>query len=196
MEQVQRACTSIGPRIFRSRLIKCQWKGSLIGHSDCNSDEDRDHLHVTYHHNSWTNIHSRLPSLRFGTGHVYNSCFTNSAGSGLNSRMGAQLFAESNVFENVRLAVVTNLDSCEAGFATERDNVFIGLNTSTRITQLTTFLPTYEYAYVYSSLHRDSADSSFPSTLVWMHRPTFVASSRCLAGQGSSASVYIISAPR
>lgn len=47
------------------------WKGSLVGHSDSNSEEDTGHLHVTYANNYWKNINSRVPSFRFGTGHIY-----------------------------------------------------------------------------------------------------------------------------
>ncbi|KAG8959784.1 hypothetical protein FRC03_007492 [Tulasnella sp. 419] len=44
------------------------WKTSLIGHSDSNESEDKGKFHVTYHHNWYYNVGSRLPSLRFGTG--------------------------------------------------------------------------------------------------------------------------------
>lgn len=45
---------------------------SLIGSSDDNGDTDIGKLHVTYYGNFFTNVESRLPSLRFGTGHVFN----------------------------------------------------------------------------------------------------------------------------
>jgi pectate lyase len=51
------------------------WKTSLVGHSDKNADEDRGHLRVTYANNHWKNCGSRGPSLRFGTGHIYNSFY-------------------------------------------------------------------------------------------------------------------------
>lgn len=51
------------------------WKTSLIGHSDNNGSVDPGHLRITYAYNYWKNIGSRAPSLRFGTGHVYNSFF-------------------------------------------------------------------------------------------------------------------------
>jgi hypothetical protein len=88
-------------------------------------------LHVTYHHNDWQRVNSRLPSLRFGTGHIYSSCF-NGGISGVNSRMGAQVLVENNSFTGVERAVVTNLDSDEEGYANERNNVF-----SSSTTQIT-----------------------------------------------------------
>ncbi|KAH3963519.1 hypothetical protein HBI64_184220 [Parastagonospora nodorum] len=118
------------------------WKGSLIGHSDSNAAEDTGKLHVTYHHNSFTKVNSRLPSIRFGTAHVYSSCY-NGGVSGVNSRMGAQVFVESNSFTNVAKAVVTNLDSDQEGFATEEKNLFTGCET--QITKKGTWKPSYQY---------------------------------------------------
>ena len=119
------------------------WKGSLIGHSDNNADEDTGTLHVTYHHNDWSEVNSRLPSVRFGTAHVYSSCYHGPATSGVNSRMGAQVLVENTSFTDTRRAIVTNLDSDEDGFATERNNLFE--NSHIDITQEASFEPEYEY---------------------------------------------------
>ncbi|EON95669.1 putative pectate lyase b protein [Phaeoacremonium minimum UCRPA7] len=89
------------------------WKTSLIGHSDNNADEDTGHLRITYAHNYWKDCGSRAPSLRFGTGHVYNSYFLN-LNSAINSRMGAQMLVQSNVFSNVSVPI-TSVDSDEVG---------------------------------------------------------------------------------
>jgi pectate lyase len=75
------------------------WKASLVGHSDDNSADDKGHLHVTYANNYWLNINSRGPSYRFGTGHIINSYFEN-VSDGINTRLGAQLLVESNVWSN------------------------------------------------------------------------------------------------
>ncbi|KAJ8693339.1 hypothetical protein PTI98_008343 [Pleurotus ostreatus] len=126
--------------------VSCDhWKGSLIGHSDNNASEDTGKLHVTYHHNSWVNVNSRLPSVRFGTVHVFNSVYNDIPTSAINSRMGAQLLVENNVFNNVNLAVVTDLDSDLEGYAIERGNVFSG-TTTTRITQVGSLNPPYSYS--------------------------------------------------
>ncbi|KAK2752794.1 hypothetical protein FQN55_005926 [Onygenales sp. PD_40] len=120
------------------------WKGSLVGHSDNNGGEDSGKLKITYHHNSWTNVNSRTPSLRFGTGHVYSSCFNEIPTSGVNSRMGAQVLVEESYFNNANRAIVTNLDSDEPGSALERNNIFEG-TTTTEITQEGNLEPPYEY---------------------------------------------------
>jgi pectate lyase len=91
------------------------FKVVLIGHSDDNGALDTGKLHVTLHHNSFTDVGSRLPSLRFGTGHVYNNVFTNVETSAIHSRMGAVILAQNNVFTKVKNAYVTNADSKEPG---------------------------------------------------------------------------------
>ncbi|EPS37974.1 hypothetical protein H072_8302 [Dactylellina haptotyla CBS 200.50] len=126
------------------------WKGSLIGHSDSNASEDTGKLKVTYHHNSWNNVNSRLPSLRFGTGHMYSSCYNNCPTSGINSRMGAQVLVENCSFNNVPLAIVTDLDSDTAGYAVQRNNIFLGTST-TRITQTGNLSPPYSYTMTSAS---------------------------------------------
>lgn len=41
-----------------------------------------------------------MPSFRYGTGHIYNSYFKN-ANTGIDTRDGAQILVQSNVFSNV-----------------------------------------------------------------------------------------------
>lgn len=101
-----------------------QWKGSLVGHSDSNAGEDTGKLKVTYHHNHFQNVNSRLPSIRFGTGHVYSSCYVDNPTSGVHSRMGAHVLVEESSFTNTKSAIITNLDSKEDGNAVEKNNVF------------------------------------------------------------------------
>ncbi|KAJ8110673.1 hypothetical protein OPT61_g6540 [Boeremia exigua] len=118
------------------------WKGSLVGHSDNNAGEDTGKLRVTYHHNDFQKVNSRLPSVRFGTAHVYSSCY-NGGISGVNSRMGAQVFVENTSFTGVANAIVTNLDSKEEGFANEAGNVYN--DSTTQITKKGTWKPSYKY---------------------------------------------------
>ncbi|KAF7548897.1 hypothetical protein G7Z17_g6768 [Cylindrodendrum hubeiense] len=119
------------------------WKASLIGHSDSNGDQDTGTLHVTYHHNYWTNINSRCPSVRFGTAHIYSSCYEDIPTSGINSRMSAQVLVEQTSFSAVKNAIITNLDSDEEGFAFERNNLYT--DSEINITQEKEFTPPYDY---------------------------------------------------
>lgn len=98
---------------------------------------------MTYHHNWWNNVNSRTPSLRFGTGHIYSSCYENIPASGLNIREGARALVEANSFTNVKSAIMTNLDADIQGFVTQRNNVFV--NSPYTITQTGHVNPPYSY---------------------------------------------------
>jgi pectate lyase len=112
------------------------FKVSLVGHSDTNGAEDIGHLHVTYHHNSFINFDSRTPSLRFGTGHVYDNFFQNGS-TGVHSRMGAQMLVQNNVFRSVTTPIETTNDSTQDGFVNQSGNDFGG--STNQITQIGTF---------------------------------------------------------
>lgn len=97
------------------------WKTSLIGHSEKNGAEDKGHLRVTYHHNYFRNVNSRLPSIRFGTLHAFNNYFRSVAGSAINLRNGAQGLVENCRFDNVQNPIETKLYK---GFVVSRGNDF------------------------------------------------------------------------
>ncbi|WP_328429437.1 pectate lyase family protein [Streptomyces sp. NBC_00443] len=123
--------------------FKDHFKGSLVGHSDNNASEDTGHLKVTYHHNQFSNVYSRIPSLRFGTGHFYNNYVTG-ADTACHSRMGAQLLVENNVFRDTKIAVTTNRSSDIDGYANLRGNDLGGA--ATEISRVGTFTtPPYGY---------------------------------------------------
>ncbi|TNY18340.1 pectin lyase fold/virulence factor [Rhodotorula diobovata] len=105
-----------------NNLFQEAWKTSLIGHSDNNGAEDTGHLRVTYHGNHFYNVNSRVPSLRFGTGHVFNNYYENVKGSGINAREGAEVLVESNYFKSVKNPIETTLKDGYA--AVNGDNVF------------------------------------------------------------------------
>jgi pectate lyase len=104
--------------------FRSHYKVMLIGNSDDAAATDRGRLRVSLQGNWFQNVNSRVPSLRFGTGHIWNNLYENVGASTINSRMGAQVFVENNVFINARRTIITNLDSREDGFANERNNNF------------------------------------------------------------------------
>ncbi|WP_246561509.1 pectate lyase family protein [Streptomyces roseirectus] len=119
------------------------FKGSLVGHSDKNSAEDTGHLRVTYHHNLFSDVYSRIPSLRFGTGHFYDNHVTG-AETAVHSRMGAQMLVENNVFRNTKVAVTTSRSSDVDGFANLRGSDLGGA--ATEISRTGSFTsPPYGY---------------------------------------------------
>lgn len=85
------------------------YKTSLIGSSD-GDDYDRK---ITFHHNICADVKSRTPSYRGGTGHMFNNYYVDVLGSGINSRVGAKLRIEGNIFERVGCGAVDS----KTGFA-------------------------------------------------------------------------------
>jgi pectate lyase len=112
------------------------YKVSLIGHSDSFTD-DKGYLHVTYHHNWFYNVNSRMPSLRFGTGHIYNNYYQNVTDSAVHSRMGAQTLIQNNVFGSTDTAITTTGDSSSDGYANASGNDYGGATVT--ITQVGSF---------------------------------------------------------
>lgn len=115
----------------------------LIGHSDGNSAEDTGKFHVTLHHNMFQNYFERGPSLRFGTGHVYNNYYVKGE-YGAYSRVNAQMLAQNNVFRSVPLPITTDRYSKVHGYVNESGNDLGGGRNS--ITQVGTFTRA-PYAY-------------------------------------------------
>ena len=134
------------------------FKASLVGHSDDNGSEDSGHLHVTYANNYWLNINSRGPSYRFGTGHIFNSFYEN-VSDGINTRQGAQLLVESNVWVNSKKP----LYSTDGGFAVERGNDFGGQSNSAPQGSLTS-VP-YGYTLLEAGNVRGSVTANAGQTL-------------------------------
>ncbi len=116
------------------------WKSNLIG----SSDSDNFDRATTFHHNFYNNIASRVPSYRFGHGHVYDTYFLGVFISGVNSRMGAILRVEGNVFENSN-DPITSLDSSQVGFWDVQDNQFINSTGNQPSTSNGTFVPPYTF---------------------------------------------------
>lgn len=87
----------------------------------------------------WLNINSRTPSIRFGTGHFYNSYFS-AVNDGINTRDGAQVLVQSNVF----VGSDKPLYSTDSGYAVATDNDF-GSGSNTALAGTLTSVP-YSYS--------------------------------------------------
>ncbi|TFK65848.1 pectate lyase [Pluteus cervinus] len=110
---------STGVTVSNSKFYN-HWKGILIGHSDSNGAEDTS-ITVTLALNYWNNLNSRTPSFRFGRGHIFNNVFDGNS-DGVNTRDGAQLLVENNVFINCSKPIY----STDQGFVVARGNDFGG----------------------------------------------------------------------
>jgi len=83
------------------------WKASLHGHTENDVDSDNTERLITFHHNRFENIESRLPLFRYGRGHLYNNYYNQISSTAINSRIGAELQVENNVFENTQNPIVS-----------------------------------------------------------------------------------------
>ncbi len=136
------------------------WKTALAGHSDNDSNNDR---RITYAFNHWENVYSRTPLNRFGDTHVYNNFYDNIIDTGINSRMGAQVRIDNNVFENSRNPIVSCY-SDEIGYWDTRNNEFTNVEWESGgacilagpgESSTTSFTPPYRYDLLPTSQVRD-----------------------------------------
>lgn len=130
------------------------FKTSLVGSSDSDTSDRK----MTFHHNIYSNTKSRLPSYRGGTGHMFNNYYVNADGSGINSRMGAKLRIENNVFENVGTGSMDSSGFAEGpigsyysssiGYWDVSNNRFINCKGNQPTTSTCSFSPPYNYSSV------------------------------------------------
>lgn len=126
------------------------WKTALAGHSDNDSNNNR---RITYAFNHWENTYSRTPLNRFGDTHIYNNYYRNILDTGINSRMGAQVRIDNNVFEDSRNPIVSCY-SDQIGYWDTRGNEFINIEWESGsdcviagpgVSSTTSFTPPYQY---------------------------------------------------
>lgn len=129
------------------------WKTSLVGHNDSASSAPN---RVTYHHNEFRNLNSRVPLIRRADVHMLNNVFKDITGSAINARMGARVLVEGNHFENVGSGKVDThagyiegpvgwfYGSSETGYWNLRDNTFIN-SPHEHLTSTTSFTVPYSY---------------------------------------------------
>lgn len=145
------------------------WKTMLCGFSD-SDNYDRT---FTMHHNIFENCNSRLPLFRFGHAHIYNNYYHDIYTSGINTRMGAEVFVENNIFDNVR-EPVCSLDSKAIGYWNLSGNQFIGCtaaNTSTETSQSWSEnmanTSTYKPDYAYTAEGTDTLLDTLKNSAAW-----------------------------
>lgn len=125
---------------FSYNYLHDSWKTSLIG----SSDSDNYDRKVTYHHNRFENVNSRLPLFRFGQGHLFNNYYNNIIDTGINSRMGARLRVEHNVFENAK-DPLGFWYSKEPGYWDVVNNLYINSTGSMPTESTVSYSPPYSY---------------------------------------------------
>ena len=129
------------------------WKTSLVGHNDDpGSGPDR----ITYHHNLFSNLNTRVPLVRHADVHMLNNVFEDIDGSAVNARMGARVLVEGNHFDNVGSGEVDThagqiqgpvgwwYGSPETGYWNLVDNAFVD-TPHEHLESTTDFTVPYEY---------------------------------------------------
>lgn len=120
---------------------------NLVGSSD---DEPGDvgHLRVTYHHDWWAdNVHERMPRVRYGQVHVFNSLYTargNSYCVGLG--VFANILTESNVFYEVSNPIESSSYSNDQSIVVSHDNLYVQSAGSNQDRGTDVFTPPYDYS--------------------------------------------------
>ena len=130
-----------------SQYITISWnyfhdnhKTHLVGSSDTDNSDRK----LTFHHNWYRNIKSRLPLNRFGQAHVYNNYYNAIGSSAIDSRMGACVKIENNVFETVRSPIISS--GTTPGKYQISGNSFSGITGTAAPTSSTcSFTPPYSY---------------------------------------------------
>ncbi|WP_165310725.1 pectate lyase family protein [Vibrio ziniensis] len=94
-------------------------RGGLIG----SGTSDTENTYITFHHNHYANMNSRLPLLRFGTAHAFNNYYDGITSSGMNPRLGGQIKAENNHFKDAQNPIGTFYDDV-MGYWDVSGNIF------------------------------------------------------------------------
>lgn len=129
-------------------ILRDSWKTSLWG----SSDTDNFNRRITFYGNHWFNVNSRLPLFRFGEGHIFNNYYQNVNSTGINSRMGATIRIEGNVFESATNPIVSFYSS-EVGYWDVEDNLFTdvtwsegdGITAGPNVESTVSYAPAYDY---------------------------------------------------
>jgi pectate lyase len=119
---------------------------NLVGSSD-NEPEDAGHLRVSYHHNWWAqNVRERMPRVRYGQVHVFNSLYS---ASGDNYCIGVGVFAnvltEANVFVGVRDPIESASYSNDQSVVVSHDNLYFDTGGANSDRGSAVFTPPYPY---------------------------------------------------
>lgn len=125
---------------FSWNYVHDGWKAMLMG----SSDSDNADRNITFHHNHFKNLNSRVPSFRYGKGHLYNNYYEGIDGSGINARMGAELLVENNVFENSHNPL-GYWYSDETGYWNVSNNLYLNSTGSQPTSSTTNYTVPYNY---------------------------------------------------
>jgi pectate lyase len=120
---------------------------NLVGSSD-NEPGDAGRLRVTYHHDWWADhVRERMPRVRYGAVHVFNSLYT-AKGNSYCVGVGvyANVLTEANVFFEVRDPIESSSYSNDESVVVSRQNLYVGASGQNQDRGTDVFAPPYPYA--------------------------------------------------
>jgi pectate lyase len=149
---------------------------------DGSGDSDDFERRITYAHNRYENVGSRLPLQRFGFIHVYNNYYNGITESGINVRMTGHALIENNWFENA-LNPVTSRTSDELGNWDLRNNNARSAADNARY-NLTWNIPS---STPFRNADNWQTTATFPITLPYTYTTYAPEVSRCIALNAAGA---------
>ena len=158
---------------------------NLIGSGDSNP-EDAGHLRVTFHHDWWAgNVDERMPRVRYGQVHIYNSLYSSSGNSYcVGVGFYSNILTEHNVFFNVNTPIESTSYSNTDSVVVSRGNRYVGTSGDTRDKGTNVFVPPYAYTLdavegVQQSVEDGAGTCAPPHVFTALPTPT------CTAATGS-----------
>jgi len=112
-------------------VFERHWKTILIGGSNKTEDIDKNHLHVTIHHNYFKECRTRLPRVRFGKVHVFNNYYESNI-TGIRSTNQAEVLSENNFFYNVKVPATIGFENKYLGALKEKGDICFWCQTKVR----------------------------------------------------------------
>jgi pectate lyase len=126
------------------------WKALQISSGDTQTGDTVSR--VTLHHNYFLNIIFQTPLIRYGKAHIYDNYFYNdgstgvSSSSGINSRIGAEVYVENNYFQNMKDCIGYYYDTTyPTGYWNVSNNTYDSCNGDQPTISTTTYKPPYAY---------------------------------------------------
>jgi pectate lyase len=119
---------------------------NLVGSSD-NEPGDAGHLRVSYHHVWWAErINERMPRVRYGQVHIFNSLYT-AVGNSYCVGVGAfaNILTESNAFFGVTDPIESISYANEESVVVSRDNLYVEASGHQEDRGKDVFAPPYAY---------------------------------------------------
>ncbi|MFI2433343.1 polysaccharide lyase family 1 protein [Streptomyces sp. NPDC018693] len=107
-------------------VLRNSGRGGLVG----SSETELSNNYITYHHNLYENLDSRVPLLRGATAHIYNNHYVRINDSGINSRAGAHAKVDNNYFKDSK-DVLGTFYTDAAGYWQVSGNTFDNVTWST-----------------------------------------------------------------